>query len=91
MLGHSEDVHLVMGIFISGNKTGCLFRKSLGVNIAMMLPLYSRALTNITFPGGVSILPSHRSPNVVTQMTELFLLNSAAAINIHKLLEEKQY
>lgn len=86
MLGPSQDAHLVMGIFISGNKTGGSFQNSLFVSIAMMLPL-----TNITFPGGMFILPSHKSSYVVTHTTELFLLNSAAAVNIHKLLEEKQY
>lgn len=91
MLGPSQDAHLVMGIFISGNKTGGSFQNSLFVSIAMMLPLYSHTLTNITFPGGMFILPSHKSSYVVTHTTELFLLNSAAAVNIHKLLEEKQY
>lgn len=86
-LGPSEDAHLVMGVFISGSKASTLFQNSL----AVVLPLYSHTLTNITFPKDVSILPSHRSPNAVTHMTELCLLNSASAVNIHRLLEEKQY
>lgn len=86
-LGPSEDAHLIMGIFISGSTTSTLFQNSL----AMVLPLYSHTVTNTTFPRDVSILPSHRSPNVVTHMTELCLLNSTAAVNIHRLLEEKHY